>query len=180
MFSKTNIVEGSVKYLSIFVGATASALMFAAAPSMAQQQAPQEGEQPTMPQQQQADIDVSQEELERFAKAFDSVQDIQKQAREEMTNIIEQQNLSIEEYNQLFRQQQQGAEAGEEMDVSQDKLERFKAADSKIDELEKQAQSDIEDAISNQGLEVDRFEEILMGVQQDPELQQKVQEILQN
>jgi len=169
-----------MKYLpTILLGTAASALMFTAEmPVAAQQQAPQQG-QPMSPQGNSMEVD--EEEIQRFANAFESVQSIQDQSRQQMAQAIEQQGLTIKEYNELFRQQQQ-ANAGEESasNFSEEKQRKFEQADTRIDQIEQETQSEIEQAITQEGLQVERFEEIWIAVRQDPELQQRVQNVLQN
>lgn len=171
-----------MKYLpTILLGTAASALMFTTQmPAFAQQQAPQPG-QPMSPQENSMEVD--EEEIQRFANAFEAVQSIQEKSREEMAQAIEQQGLTIKEYNELFQQQQ--GNAGGESQMSQsnygaEKRRQFEQADARIDEIEQETQSEIEQAITQEGLEVERFEQIWIAVRQDPELQQRVQNELQN
>ncbi|MFP4133631.1 MAG: DUF4168 domain-containing protein [Halothece sp.] len=173
-----------MKKLSIFVaGSIASIFMLgstleaqAQQQQQQQQQAPDQQQMPATPEG--SSIDVDQEELERFADAFRVVQRIQEESRQEMAEAIEQEGLTIEEYNQMFRQQQQPE--AEESEMSSEKQEQFQQADNRISEIEEEAQNEIESAITDKGMEMQRFEEIWVSIQQDPELQQEVQEILQN
>lgn len=168
-----------MKYLSMFFGAVASGLMLTAGTSLAQQSKfQQNAESGDTPQQQKVDIDLDDQELKSFAKALQEIQTIQKQAREEIVTIIEEQGLTLEEYNKVSRYQQQGNEASE--DVSQQQIKRFKVADSKIDELEQKLQSEIEEAITNQNLKIERFQKIRMAAKQDQNLQQKLKDIIKN
>ena len=167
---------------TILLGTAASALMLASEmPAAAQQQAPQQG-QPMSPEE--SSMEVDDEEIQRFANAFEAVQSIQKESREQMARAIEQQGLTIKEYNELFRQQQQQNAGGEsemsDSNFSEEKQQQFEQADARIDQIEQEAQSEIEQAITQKGLEVERFEQIWIAVRQDPELQQRVQNVLQN
>ena len=120
---------------------------------------------------------IDSEEIERFANAFESVQALQNEARDSMMQAIEEEGLDIETYSQVFQMQQQGLEPSEEL--SQEEQEQFEQVDARINEIEQEAQADIEQAITDADLEVERFEEIFMAIQQDPELQQQVQEAIQ-
>lgn len=170
-----------MKKLSIIAsGAVASIFMLGStmvAEAQEQQQQPSPDQQmPATPEG--STVDVDQEELERFANAFLAVQEIQDQSRQEMAEAIEQEGLTIEEYNQMFRQQQQPEAA--EAEMSPEQQEQFQQADARIDEIEQEAQTEIENAITGEGIELERFEELWVAIQQDPELQQEVQQILQN
>ena len=171
-----------MKYLpTILLGTAASALMFTTEmPAFAQQQAPQPG-QPMSPQENSMEVD--DEEIQRFANAFEAVQSIQEESREEMAQAVQQQGLTIKEYNELFRQQQGNADGESQMsqsNYSEEKRRQFEQADARIDQIEQETQSEIEQAITQEGLEVERFEQLWIAVRQDPELQQRVQNELQN
>lgn len=160
---------------SIILGTIASLFLAGSYISAeAQQQAPQQ-----QAPQQQPSVDVDSDEIERFANAFESVQKVQDEARDNMMQAIEEEGLDVETYNQAFRMQEQGSESEMSEDLSAEEQEKFEQADASIDEIEQEAQTDIEQAITDANLEVERFEELWVAIQQDPELQQQVQEALQ-
>jgi DNA-binding transcriptional MerR regulator len=98
-----------------------------------------------------------------------------------MAQAIEEEGLTIQQYNELFREEQQSGTADAEgSQFSEEQQQQFEQADARIDEIEQEAQAQIEEAITNEGLEVERFEEIWMEVRKNPELQQQVQDILQS
>ncbi|MDR9403434.1 MAG: DUF4168 domain-containing protein [Halothece sp. Uz-M2-17] len=168
-----------MKYLSILLGTATSAFMLThEMPAFAQQspesQAPSNATDNYV-------MEVNEEELQSFASAYSVVQDIQRESREKMAQAIEEEGLTIKEYNELYRQQP--SEGGSEMassDLSADKQQQFEKADARIDEIEQEAQTAIEEAITQEGLAVERFEQIGMAVRQNPELQQQVKTFLEN
>lgn len=167
-----------MKKLSILVSGTIASIFMLGSTLEAQAQQPQAPQEQAPANPEGSSINVDQEELERFANAFKSVQKIQSESRQKMAQAIKDQGLTIEEYNQMFRAQQQSGTAESEM--SAEKQQQFQQADARINEIEQQAQNDIENAITEKGMEMQRFESIWTSIQQDPELQQKVQQILQN
>lgn len=171
-----------MKYLSILAGATASVFLLAGqTATLAQQQTPAEQNNPTVTPEQNTSIEVNDEEIQSFASAFKVVQTIQDESRQKMVEAIEEQGLTIKEYNELLRQQQQ-PESGdsEASNVSEEKQEQFQQADAQIEQIEQDAQADIEAAITDEGLQIERFQEIWIAVRQDPELQQQVKNYLEN
>jgi DNA-binding transcriptional MerR regulator len=170
-----------MKYLSILAGATASVFLLAGQTvTLAQQQTPEQNN-PAVTPEQSTSIEVNDEEIQSFASAFEVVQTIQDESRQKMVEAIEEQGLTIKEYNELLRQQQQpeGTDS-EASNVSEEKQEQFQQADAQIEQIEQEAQADIEAAITDEGLQIERFQEIWIAVRQDPELQQQVKNYLEN
>ena len=58
-------------------------------------------------------------------------------------------------------------------------MEKFESAFEQIQEIEEEMEADLTEAIEDEGMDMDRFQEINMAVQQDPELQQRVQQMIQ-
>jgi len=172
-----------LKTFSLIAGTTASLLFFTSQTSaLAQQPNPQQPPStPSQGQSESSSIDLTEQEIQSFANAFEAVQAIQEESREKMTQVIEEQGLTIEQYNEFFREKQQsGSPNSEESQLSQEQQQKFEQADDRINQIEQQAQGQIEEAITNEGLEVERFEKIWMEVRKNPELQQKVQDRLQS
>lgn len=173
-----------LKNLSIIAGTTASLLFLASQSSALAQQLTAQQQSPSTPSESGSEsqsLDVSDQEIQSFANAFEAVQTIQEESRQEMAQAIEEEGLTIQEYNELFRvEQQSGSTDSETSQFSEEQQEQFEQADARIDEIEQEAQTQIEEAITNEGLEVERFEEIWMEVRKNPELQQQVQDRLQS
>lgn len=173
-----------LRKFSVIAGTTASLLFLTSQTSALAQQLTAQQQSPSTPSQSQSDspsINVSEQEIQSFANAFEAVQSIQEESRQEMAQAIEEEGLTIQQYNELFREEQQsGTTDAEGSQFSEEQQQQFEQADARIDEIEQEAQAQIEEAITNEGLEVERFEEIWMEVRKNPELQQQVQDILQS
>ncbi len=171
-----------MKYRSILAGATVSVFLLAGQTvTLAQQQTPAEQNNPAVTPEKNTSIEVNDEEIQSFASAFEVVQTIQGESRQKMVEAIEEQGLTIKEYNELLRQQQQPeSNDSQASNVSAQKQEQFQQADAQIEQIEKEAQAEIETAITNEGLQVERFQQIWIAVRQDPELQQQVKNYLEN
>ncbi|AFZ42855.1 hypothetical protein PCC7418_0630 [Halothece sp. PCC 7418] len=168
-----------MKFLSILLGTATSAFMLTSESSALAQQAPQP--QPPANTTEDYVMEVDEEEIRNFANAFSVVQDIQRESREKMAQAIEQEGLTIKEYNELYR----GQTTVENSDpstsnVSEEKRQQFENADARIDEIEQEAQAAIEQAITDEGLAVERFQQIGMAVRRNPDLQEQVKNILEN
>ncbi len=167
-----------MKKLSILLSGTIASIFILGSSLEAQSQQTQAPQQQSPAASEGSSINVNQQELERFANAFKSVQKIQNESRQQKVQAIKDEGLTIEEYNQMFREQQQSGTSESEM--SSQKQQQFQQADARIKEIEQQAQKDIENAIIGEGMEMQRFEAIWTSVQQNKELQQQLQNILKN
>ena len=85
-----------------------------------------------MPQMQQApEIELEDGELERFAEALVDVQFIQRDAQTEVQGIIEDSDLSIERFQEIYQNAVTGAQTGAqetEIDISDDEQASYDQA----------------------------------------------------
>lgn len=141
---------------------------------------PQEPMPDQQMQQQQpaAATDVTDEELDQFVNASTAAQQIQMESQQEMITIVENEGLAVETYNQIAEGKQMG-QTDDEINVTAEDLERYDRASESIAEVERDIETDLTTAIENEGMEMERFQEINIAIQQDPELQQRVQEKMQ-
>ncbi len=145
------------------------------------QEQPGQMQQPAPNQMQQSppDIDVSDDEIGLFADAVMNVQEVQMGSQQDMMKIIQDEGLDVETYNQVAQGLQTGQSA-DELDVTEEEMEKFNNASEEIEGMQQDMQDEIETAIEDAGMEMARFEEINRAVEQDPELQQKVRAELQS
>ncbi len=126
-----------------------------------------------------ADADVSDEELQAFFDAAMIAQEIQAGYQQQMEGILEDEDIELETYSQIYQSLQMGQDP-DEAGISSEDMDKFEVADEKIDELSQELEEEINEAIAAEGLEmdIDRFQEIDMAIQQNPELQQRLQEMM--
>lgn len=157
-----------MKYFVITTCMAAMVLLFGAASVHAQFEQPA---QPEMPE-------VTDEELKTFVDASIKAQQIQTEAQMEMIAIVEEEGLEVETYNQILQGLQMGQSA-EELEVSESDVEKFESASALIGEIEQDMEEKLIAAIEDEGLELERFQEIFMAIQSDAGLQQKMQQMIQ-
>ncbi|MFP4219749.1 MAG: DUF4168 domain-containing protein [Phormidium sp.] len=146
-------------------------------PGMQQQDPGMQQQDPGMQQAPQAD--VSEDDLQRFAVAIQQIQEIEQQAQAQMIEVIESQGLTIERFNEIA-QSQQDPSMQEQVDVSGEEAEIFDQAVERISGIRQEAEMEMETAVQQEGLDVEEFNLISQAVQQDPSLQQRVMEMLEN
>lgn len=129
------------------------------------------GQEPAAP------IEVSDAELEEFVEVAVGTLEIQQQTEMQYPQIIQDAGLTIDKFQEISQAQQMGA-ANEDIDASEEELNAFDKAMDDIHELNEEAQEQVVAHIESESMELERYEEIAMALQQDQELMQKVQQML--
>ncbi|PSO51046.1 MAG: hypothetical protein BRC33_01470 [Cyanobacteria bacterium SW_9_44_58] len=172
-----------MKFFSILIGSAASAFMLTSGMSaVAQQPMPQQrNPQQQAPSSSESNSKVPEEEFQRFAKAFQAVQSIQNQSREDIKQAIKDQGLTLKEYKQFVQQQPQSNNGNaNSSNFSQQKQQKIQQAQARIEEISKETQGKIKDAIAKEGFQMKRFQAIWKTVKNDRKLQQKLLQQMQN
>ncbi len=147
--------------------------------AVAQEDPDDPGMDPEMPgmQQEAPDVDLEDGELERFAEALVDVQMIQQDAQVDVQEIIDDSPLSIERFQEIY-QGEMAPEMGE-VDVDDDEQVAFDDALEEIEAIEIDAADEMEEAVADQQLDVERFNLLAQAIPQDPELSQELNELAQ-
>jgi len=153
----------------IAVGMIAAVFAFFSVPVQAQFQ---------MPPQEAPQIEVSDEELELFIDASMNAQTVQMESQQEMISIVDEEGIEVSTYNEIMQAQQMGQSLGD-IGVSASDIEKFERAQEQIQEVEVRMERNLAEAVEEEGMEMERFQEINMAIQQDPELQQRAQQMIQ-
>lgn len=117
--------------------------------------------------------EITDEQLDKFANAYLTVQQENNKAQSEMMAVIEGEGLTTQRFNEIYQ-------AGEETDATDKEKKQYDKAMVKIEEGNKALQAQMEDKIKAAGLSVETFQEISKMMQTNPEMQQKVMAKLQS
>ncbi len=160
----------------LLLGGSVLALLLAGSlPARTQVQEPA-----SQPQAQEASqAEISQEELQQFAKAIKQLQAIQQESEQKVVKAIQGEGLSQERFREIS-QVQQNPETQLTTEVTEEEMQSFKKAVARVTELLQAAQSKMEQAVRAEGLEIQRFNQIATAVKQTPALQQELQQMTQN
>ena len=145
----------------------------------ARQSAPPAQSPPQSPAQQAPKAQVSQAELQKFANAVKKLQPIQQNALSQITTAIKQQNLSEKRFGEIY-QSKQSPQAQPTAKVTPEENKKFEQVNAKIRQIQKSAQSKMEQTVKSEGLEIPRFNQIFLAIRQDPQLLQKVRQMLRS
>ncbi|PSO95470.1 MAG: hypothetical protein BRC46_02970 [Cyanobacteria bacterium QS_6_48_18] len=161
-----SILAGSVALILLVSGSLpALAQTQQTAPQFQQQEAPQ--------------IEISQEELQQFAGVVEKLQGIQEESFQGMSEAIQDEGLTTKQFSAIL-QSQQNPDSEQTTKAGEQELQQFEQARARLAEIQKETQSQMQEVVEDEGLEVQRFNQILAAIRNNPELQQQIQQIIQN
>lgn len=121
--------------------------------------------------------EFSDEELEQFADAVTEVMTIQQQGQTEMMTKIEEHDMDVQRFNEINMQAQEMPL--DEIEATEEELESFQMINQEIEQIQIELEAELIETIEEQGLSLEKYEAIMGQYQQDPELQQRIQELMQ-
>lgn len=153
-----------VLFLLLGLGLTLSAQAGSQAPGGQGAQAPE--------------VDPDSGEFDRFIDALKTVQKVQEEVNEEIDELIVDSPLSEEDFGQIHRELQGQPDrdnGGSGSEISEMEREQYRDLMERISTTQESSQEEMISAIEENGLNVTRFNEIMMAARSDAELQQKLQ-----
>lgn len=120
--------------------------------------------------------EVSDEQFDKFANAFQAVQQENMKAQEKMVAVIQDEGLTVEKFNEIH---QASLNPNAEVEASDEDKRKHKAALEKVEAMNDDIQKMMESKIEESGLTTEEFEMINQKVQADPEMQQKLMQKFQ-
>ncbi|TVR31115.1 MAG: DUF4168 domain-containing protein [Spirochaetaceae bacterium] len=133
--------------------------------------------QDMFPQESTEQINVDETELAQFVDALQQIEQVQMETQEEMISVLNDLDLSTDRFNELY-QAEHNPEFELEQPLSDDEEQRYRMAEQELQGIQEDSQVEMSQVVENQGIDIDRFNEIYVALTQDPELQQRVQDIM--
>lgn len=118
---------------------------------------------------------VTDEQLQKFAQAYQTIQQSNQEMQQKMVSAIENEGITAERFNTIYEAKM---DPEKEVDASEDEMKKQEAAMEKVQKMQEDSQKVMEDKIKEKGLTMEQFQNIGAQVQQNPELQQKMQAIM--
>lgn len=107
--------------------------------------------------------DFKKDELISFVKASSKVEAIQMGVRESMADAVKEEGLTVEKFNTMA-QAQENSEEGIQNESAEDQ-KMFNNAFEKIMKIQDEIGGDIQEAIKEEGIEIQTFEQIMHAYQ---------------
>lgn len=128
--------------------------------------------------QQQPPAQVDEGELTKFVEIVQKIQPMGMEAQQKMMAAVQDEGLEVERFSEIMSAQQM-PEGESDAEVSPAELDKYEKAQGAIDKIQDDTQEEMERIIGDNGMTLDRYEEIMMVVQQDQDLMQRVQSMMQ-
>ncbi|MFO8145829.1 MAG: DUF4168 domain-containing protein [Gillisia sp.] len=128
-----------------------------------------------MPQQQnQSQFEVTDAELNKFAKVFQGLQVANQDIQRKMMAVIEAEEMDVATFNEIHKAKLENTE----VDAAPEDIAKHGKAVAKIEVMQVDFQKEMESLITDSGLSIERYQEIATAMQADQGLQQRLQKIL--
>ncbi|TVR32437.1 MAG: DUF4168 domain-containing protein [Spirochaetaceae bacterium] len=124
-----------------------------------------------------AQIEVGDTELMQFVDALREVEKVQVATQQDMLAVLDDQGISTERFNELY-QAEHSPEFELDQPLSAEEENRYRVAEQELQAIQQEAQVQMSQAVEDEGIGVERFNEIYVALTQDPELQQRVQQLI--
>jgi hypothetical protein len=121
--------------------------------------------------------DFSDEELNMFVNATKEVIRIQQETERLMINIIEEEDLTVDKFNEIMIAQQTANM--DRVDATAEELIAFNNAAEKIMMLQNELQEEVIRILESEGIDVETYQEIILSYQYSPQVQERVNEMLE-
>lgn len=129
---------------------------------------------PTTPQ-----TKISDDELKKFAGATKQLLAIVNDAEGQMVQAVQKQGLSETRFNEIY-QSKKNPTVKPAAQITPKEEESYKQAVSQLTQIQEAARAKMDKAVQGQGLQMERFNQIFVAVQNDPQLRQEVRKMIQN
>lgn len=127
-------------------------------------------QQPPVP----APDEVSDQELTLVASTLQDLEPIQEELQNDIREVVESKNMNMERFQEILVAMQ-NPQMADQADISEEEQEKIGEMQPKVMELQMGAQEQMVSAIEDNGLEVQRYQQIIMGIQQHQELAERLQ-----
>jgi len=124
-------------------------------------------------------IQVSPEELQKFANAIKQLQVTYQKFQTLMVQAVEDEGLSQERFTEIYLAQQ-NPEVKPQTEITQKEEQDFEKAFMKVEKIQQENQSQMKQVVEAKGLEVQHFNQIFVATLQDPALRKKVRQMLKS
>lgn len=157
LFKKLKLKEILLTIVMAITGITAMGQM-----PMQQQQAPSAPDPST----------YTDEEVKNFAQSVVQVMTIQEEGQMKMMQSIEENGLSVDRFNEMLMEGQQKGQT--EIEATDEEMESFTQSMVQVQQMQQSMQTEMMEAVADNGLEVQQYQEMMQGYEQHPEMKEKV------
>lgn len=129
-------------------------------------------------QQQQAQTEVSDAQLEKFVAASQDLSAIQQSMQQEMMATVQEEGLDMKKFQEMAAQKQ-NPNKETTVEITAEDEQAYQNAMKEVQSMQMEMQQEMQATVTENGLNVQEFQQIQQAYRQDPDLQAKVQQMLQ-
>lgn len=133
------------------------------------------GQEQMLPAQENQTQDITDKELKKFANVYVEVQSESQKMQEKAVKTIEEEGMEIARFNEIAKAQN---DPNKKADPKEEEVEKLAAINSKMSKIQSNFQAEITKLIQQEGLTLQRYQELYTAIQKDEELQQKFGELI--
>ncbi|GEM_PF-6441732 len=124
---------------------------------------------------------VSDQEIAQFANALMQIQTIQQSYDSQIASVVETVGLSPQRFYQILTlvRSPQEAEAENIPEVAEAEAESFQQALIQIGAIQQETQTQMQQVIQAEGLDLERFQEIIIVINNDEAIESRVRQMLE-
>ena len=168
MQNKTTNLMKILKIASLLLIGITFTLSSAFAQGMGQQQ-----QMPDLP----TSEDVSEEELDNFVETISEIEPIQVKLQTDIEQILQEKEISIQRFQQLM-QAMQNPQMAQQVEITDEERQQIQEIQPELSDLQMKAQEEMVQKIEENGMNIQRYQAIMMGAQQDQELMTRLRSAL--
>lgn len=119
---------------------------------------------------------ITDQELKKFVNTTGSLQTIQQETREEVETLVQKEGMEFERFQEIMMSKQ-NPQMAQDVEVTDKEEEAIKNVEPQLAEISKGAQQQFVQAIQQEGLTPQRFQQIMQAVRSNPDVSQRFQEL---
>ncbi|NJR49325.1 MAG: DUF4168 domain-containing protein [Leptolyngbyaceae cyanobacterium CSU_1_3] len=132
---------------------------------------------PTAPSSAPTAAQPSKDEVQKFAGAIKQILTINKVSEAQAVQAIQGEGLTPQRFDEIYKLQAD-PKAKPTTQVPAKERQSYDRAVAKLVAIQKDSQTKMEKAVQDQGLNVQRFNQIFEAIQKNPQLKQEVQQLI--
>ncbi|MFW5715195.1 MAG: DUF4168 domain-containing protein, partial [bacterium] len=116
-------------------------------------------------------------ELEKFAQVMKKIQSMQTESNQEIESAFSDSSMSKQRFNTLYQARQSGSEQKAEDETSAETKE-FNKLSKQIQTIQQNSQKKMVETVRKNDMTVQKFNQIVKAMRSNPELGERVQEMM--
>ena len=120
--------------------------------------------------------EITDEDLQLVVNISDSATGIQEEANAKMKEIVEGEGMTFERFQEIVMSQQNPQMAGQ-VEITDEEQQTLETIQPDLMQVNQEAQQRYLETIENEGLTVEKFQQLAMAIQTNPEVAERFEKI---